>query len=213
MQLNNHLRSFFLPSFPSSDSTKMATAYSNFLFGIGTIFCALDAYNIGANGQSSQLTLPNQLSPDLSCPSTTDVANSFATSVSSKSLTLRQACVAAGICEFLGAVLVGAKVASTIKNGIIELSSFQGNAQVQLLAFTCALTCSASWLMIATRNSWPVSTTYSIVSALAGVGVAVGGADSVQWGWNGGKGVGTIFAVSKGSVGGSKEYRSSTDRA
>lgn len=53
-----------------------------------------------------------------------------------------------------------------------------------------ALTCSAIWLMIATRNSWPVSTTYSIVSALAGVGVAVGGPKAVQWGWNGGKGLG-----------------------
>lgn len=136
------------------------------------MFCALDAFNIGAN----------------------DVANSFATSVSSKSLTLRQACLAAALCEFLGAVLVGARVASTIKNGIISLSLFDGNAGVQMLAFTCALVTSASWLMICTRYSWPVSTTYSIVSALAGVGVAVGGKDAVQWGWNGGKGLATIFA-------------------
>lgn len=142
------------------------------LLQIGTIFCALDAFNIGAN----------------------DVANSFATSVSSKSLTLRQACIAAAFCEFLGAVLVGARVASTIKNGIISLSDFNGNAGVQMLAFTCALVVSASWLMVCTRLSWPVSTTYSIVSALAGVGVAVGGADAVQWGWNGGKGLATIFA-------------------
>lgn len=43
--------------------------------------------------------------------------SSFATSVASRSLTMRQACVLAAICEFLGAVLVGAKVAGTIKNG------------------------------------------------------------------------------------------------
>lgn len=98
------------------------------------------------------------------------------------------------MCEFLGAVLVGARVASTIKNGIISLTSFDGNAGVQLLAFTVALVVSASWLMVCTRLSWPVSTTYSIVSALAGVGVAVGGKDAVQWGWNGGKGLATIFA-------------------
>lgn len=36
--------------------------------------------------------------------------------------------------------------------------------------------------------------TYSIVSAVAGVGVAVGGGDAVNWGWNGGKGLATIFA-------------------
>lgn len=107
---------------------------------------------------------------------------------------MRQAVVLAAICEFLGAVLVGAKVSGTIKNGIISLSAFDGNAGVQMLGFTCALVASASWLMIATWNSWPVSTTYSIVSALAGVGVALKGAGAVQWGWNNGKGLATIFA-------------------
>lgn len=48
--------------------------------------------------------------------------------------------------EFLGAVLVGAKVASTIKNGIISLSSFEGNAGVQLLAFTCEFWKASPWL-------------------------------------------------------------------
>jgi sodium-dependent phosphate transporter len=107
---------------------------------------------------------------------------------------MRQAIFLAAVCEFLGAVLVGAKVASTIKNGIISLVVFQGNAGVEMLAFTCALVASATWLMIATRYSWPVSTTYSIVSALAGVGVALQGPDAVQWGWNHGKGLATIFA-------------------
>lgn len=74
--------------------------YRDYLFAIGTIFTALDAFNIGAN----------------------DVANSFATSVSSRSLTMKQACLAAAVCEFLGAVLVGARVADTIRNGIIVSS-------------------------------------------------------------------------------------------
>lgn len=100
----------------------------------------------------------------------------------------------AAVCEFLGAVLVGAKVTGTIKNGIIQLAMFRENAGIEMLAFTCALAASATWLMIATKNSWPVSTTYSIVSALAGVGVAVSGPSGVQWGWNGGKGLATIFA-------------------
>ncbi|ORY90849.1 sodium:inorganic phosphate symporter [Leucosporidium creatinivorum] len=144
----------------------------DYLFAFGTIFCALDAFNIGAN----------------------DVANSFATSVSSKSLTMKQACFAAAIMEFLGAVTVGARVADTIKNGIISVSIFRGDPGVQLLAFVCALVSSSVWLTVCTRLSWPVSTTYSIVSAVAGVGVAVGGGDAVNWGWNGGKGLATIFA-------------------
>jgi sodium-dependent phosphate transporter len=144
----------------------------DYIFAIGLIFAALDAYNIGAN----------------------DVANSFATSVAARSLTMRQACCLAAIFEFLGAVLVGAKVTGTIKNGIIALEMFRGNYGIEMLAFTCALVTSATWLMIATKNSWPVSTTYSLVSALAGVGVAVAGPKGVQWGWNGGKGLATIFA-------------------
>lgn len=144
----------------------------DYIFAFGTIFSLLDAYNIGAN----------------------DVANSFATSVASKSLTMPQAVLAASIMEFSGAVAVGARTASTIKNGIIAAGAFQGDAGVQLLAFTCAIVASATWLMICTRLSWPVSTTYSLVSALAGVGVALGGVDSVQWGWNDGKGLATIFA-------------------
>ena len=72
----------------------------NYLMAIGTIFSLLDAYNIGAN----------------------DVANSWATSVSSRSVTMRQAMLGAAVMEFLGAVTVGARVADTIKNGIIPRS-------------------------------------------------------------------------------------------
>ena len=37
-----------------------------------------------------------------------------------------------------GAVLVGGRVTNTIKDGIIPANTFEGNAGVQLLAFTCA---------------------------------------------------------------------------
>ncbi|KAH6909782.1 sodium:inorganic phosphate symporter [Coprinopsis sp. MPI-PUGE-AT-0042] len=100
-----------------------------------------------------------------------DVANSFASAP----------CLAAAVMEFAGAVLVGARVTSTIKDGI-------------LLGFTCAIVASSTWLTIATRASWPVSTTYSIVSAIVGVGVATGGWDAPRWGWNGAKGLAAIWA-------------------
>ncbi|KAH6899345.1 sodium:inorganic phosphate symporter [Coprinopsis sp. MPI-PUGE-AT-0042] len=144
----------------------------DYLFAIGLIFSALDAFMIGAN----------------------DVANSFATSVSSKSLTLFQACCAAAVMEFLGAVLVGARVTSTIKDGIVPSSIFDGNAGVQLLGFTCAIVASSIWLTIATRLSWPVSTTYSIVSAITGIGIATGGWDAPKWGWNNAKGLAAVFS-------------------
>ena len=56
-----------------------------YIFALGIVFAFADAFNIGAN----------------------DVANSFSTSVSSRSLTLRQAALIATFCEvsrqFLGA--------------------------------------------------------------------------------------------------------------
>jgi sodium-dependent phosphate transporter len=76
----------------------------------------------------------------------------------------------------------------------MSLSIFRGNPGMQMLSFTCALVASASWLMLCTIKSWPVSTTYSIVSALAGAAVALGGGSGVQWGWNNAKGVSAIYA-------------------
>ncbi|KAK3358529.1 phosphate transporter [Lasiosphaeria ovina] len=144
----------------------------SYIFAIGTFFALLDAYNNGAN----------------------DVANSWATSVSSRSISYRQAMILGTIFETLGAITVGARTAETIKNGIIPLTAFHDNAGVQMLAFTCALAAASSWVMWCTRHSAHVSSTYSLVSAVAGVGVATVGAANVQWGWNGGKGLGAIFA-------------------
>lgn len=143
-----------------------------YIFVIGTLFALLDAYNNGAN----------------------DVANAWATSVSSRSISYRQAMVLGAIFEMLGAITVGARTADTIKNGIIPNSAFRDNAGVQMLAFTCALAAASSWVMWCTRHSAHVSSTYSLISAVAGVGVATVGAANVQWGWNDGKGLGAIFA-------------------
>ncbi|KAK4462852.1 putative phosphate permease [Cladorrhinum samala] len=143
-----------------------------YIFAIGTCFAMLDAFNNGAN----------------------DVANAWATSVSSRSISYRQAMVFGTIFEMLGAITVGARTAETIKNGIIPSSAFQNNAGVQMLAFTCALAAASTWVMWCTRHSAHVSSTYSLVSAVAGVGVATAGASKVQWGWNKGKGLGAIFS-------------------
>ncbi|KAI4738523.1 phosphate-repressible phosphate permease [Aureobasidium sp. EXF-12298] len=143
-----------------------------YIFAIGTFFALLEAYNNGAN----------------------DVANAWATSVSSRSVTYRQAMFLCLIFELTGALAVGARTASTIKNGIIPLSAFQGNAPVQLLAFTCAAAGASIWVMWCTRHNAHVSSTYSLVSSIAGVGVATVGVKGVQWGWNNGSGLGAIFA-------------------
>ncbi|KAG8741799.1 Na+/Pi symporter [Ceratobasidium sp. 414] len=105
---------------------------------------------------------------------------------------MKQAIGIATFTEFLGAVLVGARVASTIRNGIIDINVFQKDPTMLLLAMVCAVCASSLWLTMATRLSMPVSTTHSIIGALIGVGIAAGGAGSVKWGWN--NGVAFVFA-------------------
>lgn len=161
-----------------------------YIFVIGTFFALLDAFNNGA----SKLFETYSSSTVKTNDSTDDVANAWATSVSSRSITYRQAMIFGTIFEMLGAITVGARTADTIKNGIIPNSAFQGNAGVQMLAFTCALAAASTWVMWCTRHSAHVSSTYSLISAVAGVGVATVGASKVQWGWNNGKGLGAIFA-------------------
>ncbi|KAF5004171.1 hypothetical protein FDECE_9309 [Fusarium decemcellulare] len=143
-----------------------------YVFALGTCFALLEAYNNGAN----------------------DVANAWATSVSSRSVTYRGAMVLCCIFEMLGALAVGARTASTIKNGIIPMEAFRDNAGVQLLAFACASAGASLWVMWCTRHNAHVSSTYSLISSLAGVGIATVGASKVEWGWNGGQGLGAIFA-------------------
>ncbi|KAI9294196.1 phosphate-repressible phosphate permease [Neoconidiobolus thromboides FSU 785] len=139
------------------------------IFVVGTIIALIDAYGIGAN----------------------DVANSFATSVSSGSLTLPQACMIAIFTEFLGAFLLGSTTAETIKSKIIDLNLFADKPELLMFAMLCALIGSASWVLFATRMGWPVSTTHSIVGAIIGVGISGFGSKAVNWAW---KGVGQIIA-------------------
>ncbi|QID84460.1 Na+/Pi symporter [Saccharomyces pastorianus] len=141
----------------------MALHQFDYIFAIAMLFAFLDAFNIGAN----------------------DVTNSFASSVSSKSLKYWQAMVLAGLCEFLGAVLAGARVSGTIKNDIIDGSVYSKDPAVLMLTMTSALIGSSCWLTFATMIGMPVSTTHSIVGGTIGAGIAAGGANGVVWGWDG----------------------------
>ena len=76
----------------------------------------------------------------------------------------------------------------------IPIKAFNNNAGVQLLAFACASAGASIWVMWCTIHSAHVSSTYSLVSSIAGVGVAAVGADKVEWGWSKGSGLGAIFA-------------------
>ncbi|MCH9023034.1 MAG: inorganic phosphate transporter [Planctomycetes bacterium] len=111
-----------------------------------------------------------------------DVANSMACAVGSKALPVFWAVILAGICEFLGAVLVGSHVTNTIRKGIIDVQYFAADPQVLAHGMICALLASALWLNLASYLGMPVSTTHSIVGALFGFGLLQAGFAIVEWG-------------------------------
>jgi len=141
----------------------MALHQFDYIFAIAMIFAFLDAWNIGAN----------------------DVANSFSTSVSSRSLKYWQAMILAAIMEFLGAVLVGSRVSDTIRNKIVDIDVFSEEPAVLMLTMATALVGSSTWLTLATSIGMPCSTTHSIVGAVIGAAIAAKGGQNIHWGWNG----------------------------
>lgn len=111
-----------------------------------------------------------------------DVANAMATSVGSKALTIKQAIMVAAIFEFLGAVLAGGEVTATIRSGIVDAELLSDSPDLLIYGMLASLLAAGTWLLIASRNGWPVSTTHSIVGAIVGFAAVGIGVDAVQWG-------------------------------
>lgn len=110
-----------------------------------------------------------------------DVANAMGTSVGSGALTLRQAVYAAAILEFTGAFFFGSHVSATMQSGIVNTSLFGDDYHILVCGMLSALLAAGIWLQIASYYGWPVSTTHSIVGAIAGFGIVAGGIEGVYW--------------------------------
>jgi len=130
------------------------------VFWVATAACAYMAWNIGAN----------------------DVANAMGTSVGSRSITMKQAVLLAAVFEFAGAFLVGGHVTDTVRKGIVSTEIFQGSPEIFVLGMLSAMLAAGVWLNLATFLGLPVSTTHSIIGAIVGFGLLVGGLPAIHWG-------------------------------
>ena len=128
--------------------------------GLAAVFGMFMAWGIGAN----------------------DVANAMAPSVGSKALTIRQAILVAAIFEFAGAVLAGGEVTSTIRKSIVDADLLSDTPELLIYGMLASLLAAGTWLFIASRNGWPVSTTHSIIGAIVGFAAVGIGVDAVKWG-------------------------------
>ncbi|MGE4291457.1 MAG: inorganic phosphate transporter [Desulfovibrio sp.] len=127
-----------------------------FYMSIGAGF--LMAFNLGAN----------------------DVANSMASAVGARAITVRQAVFIASILNFVGAVLLGSHVTATVSKGIINASEIS-DPNVIMVGMFAALLAAGLWVLVSTLTSLPVSSTHSIVGAIMGFGIVAGGPGVVNW--------------------------------
>ena len=110
-----------------------------------------------------------------------DVANAMATSVGSKALTIKQAVIIAAVFEFAGAILAGGQVTKTIRKGIVDAEMLSATPELLLYGMLASLLAAGIWLLIASKNGWPVSTTHSIVGAIVGFAMVGIGMEAVKW--------------------------------
>ncbi|MDX8391528.1 MAG: anion permease [Mariprofundaceae bacterium] len=134
-------------------------SHAEIYIGMAVVFGLFMAWGIGAN----------------------DVANAMGTSVGSKALSFKQAVIIAAIFELTGAVLAGGEVTKTVRKGIIDVGSLSHAPELLVYGMLASLLAAGIWLLIASRQGWPVSTTHSIIGAIVGFGAVGIGMDAVHW--------------------------------
>lgn len=128
---------------------------SLFIIGLVVLMGAAVGWSIGAN----------------------DAANSLGTAVGSRALSLKQAIILICIFGFLGASLQGSYVIKTIGKGIVPMGQLDKNLSLYLALVASFGAC--AWVVLATYWKMPISTSHSIVGAVAGGGLAIGA--PVKW--------------------------------
>eukprot|EP01086_Lenisia_limosa_P013380 TRINITY_DN4246_c0_g1_i1.p1 TRINITY_DN4246_c0_g1~~TRINITY_DN4246_c0_g1_i1.p1 ORF type:complete len:499 (-),score=172.65 TRINITY_DN4246_c0_g1_i1:32-1528(-) len=100
-----------------------------------------------------------------------DIGNTLGTAVGSGALSINQACAIGGVFELVGAVLLGAAISTTLREGVVDPDYFQDNWTELAIGFFASMWGASLWLLWATIKALPVSTTHSIVAGIFGFGI------------------------------------------
>ena len=110
-----------------------------------------------------------------------DVANSMATAVGAKAITIKQAVIIAALLEFTGAFFFGKMVTETIRKGIVDPSLIK-EPNIMIAGAFAALVAAALWVFISTFFALPISTTHAVVGGMTGFGIVAIGWGAINWG-------------------------------
>jgi PiT family inorganic phosphate transporter len=107
-----------------------------------------------------------------------DTANAIATSVATRAIKPEYAILLSATANFVGALVFGVAVASTVGSNIVKDNLILGNGSTVLMA---ALLGAISWNLITWRLSIPSSSSHALIGGLIGGAWAAAGAGAVQW--------------------------------
>ncbi len=114
----------------------------------------------------------------------TDAPNAIASSVVTRSLTMKKAVLVAAFADFSGAVIMGL-LNGRVTETIIGISDFGSDSRVALLSLSAAMSAVVIWATAAWYFGIPTSESHALIAGITGAGIAVnkgfGGIDSAQW--------------------------------
>ncbi|RDW11822.1 inorganic phosphate transporter, partial [Paracoccus thiocyanatus] len=108
-----------------------------------------------------------------------DVANALGPAVGAGAIGMTSGLLLVAGMEVLGAVVAGSAVTATLTEGLVGSTLGEGEATARMML--AALLAAGSWISLATWLGAPVSTTHSVVGAIAGAGLATFGLGAVNW--------------------------------
>lgn len=109
-----------------------------------------------------------------------DVANSAGPAIGAKAMPVTRGLAGVALAQLAGALIAGQRVTETIARDILEVGAIgSGAAPARIMA--AALIGAAVWITLANWARAPVSTTHSVIGAVAGAGMAGLGLSAINW--------------------------------